>query len=618
MSNNIKITIDGVDRSDIISWDRLRQSIRVDQKIDSSPNVCDFVYQNKNDATFTPEVGDEVYIEVDGQYNFGGNINKVSKKVIGTDRIYEVECKGWMDDFNRQLVDESFENQTVGFIVENIINNHTTGYDTTNISCDVNVSSIEFNKETVTNCIREVIPSGYFWTIDAGKNVYLQEKGDILSDFNITDDSGTLIFNTLTVEEDMEGVINKVYIDSEWITDYSKEDTDSINEYGLYESVERAHNIENTAQAEEKADKILENHSTPKLEAQFETEETGLMAGETITVNSDILDINTDFLIKEISFRMDSPETFRSTVYLYEVESPGLVEYFEETIESPTPHTPETFGNREFNADLKIKGVSDTVVEWDSGTVNLSSGESLTVSSGQKSVGDAMEVCYIEEGDSPVPLQFSTSFSDGVGTSRLPIGYVKQGSGDKYAQFIPIDFHGGASFDGQENIVARSIAGNQLIMNTITATELIETENLITQTAQIGNAVITEAHIDSLSATDVTTGTLSGIEIIGNTIKTSESGARVEIDDNNDEIKIYDTEEDLRLKMHTFGLFFQGPNEAGAADIYSGIADAIIINNNDSNNLFVVKNDEIGFGTRDLDVRNGKMRLPTGTNQYES
>jgi len=88
------------------------------------------------------------------------------------------------------------------------------------------------------------------------------------------------------------------------------QDNDSIAQYGKFEAVKIDPNVTSIAEAELLAQSLLDEWALGSYEGYFETRTPGLRAGQSITINSTLRDINDTFRINRITAEMRGGEFY--------------------------------------------------------------------------------------------------------------------------------------------------------------------------------------------------------------------------------------------------------------------------------------------------------------------
>jgi hypothetical protein len=204
----IVLKINNTDRSSVVNTGLLKRDL-----INSLTDTLSFSIDVHAGQTYKPSKGDTVLMTVDGTEEFGGVIHYIKKKSVSPGRArYEVRCKDYAYDLNRELVNELYENQTVQAIISDFITTHASAFDVTNVVCTVSIKKIAFDREHVGDCIQRLADLvGYSWYVSYDKKIHFFEKNTNTAPFSIADDSGH-INGTLEISDDFSQIRNRVFI----------------------------------------------------------------------------------------------------------------------------------------------------------------------------------------------------------------------------------------------------------------------------------------------------------------------------------------------------------------------------------------------------------------------
>lgn len=207
---SIVVKVNNVDQTSLIE-----PSLTVDNNINSERDVCRFKYKKYGSRTFEPDGGDEIGIWDGATQIFGGVITQIERE-MEANRIEDfiVEACDWGVVLDRKVVFETFEEETVEDIIDFIITNYTSGFTQVNVSCTVEVRKIVFDGKPVSKCLDELAELvGYEWYVDPTKDVHFFAKGNETSPFDLTDENGKYILNSLKVGYDWTAIVNSVLIE---------------------------------------------------------------------------------------------------------------------------------------------------------------------------------------------------------------------------------------------------------------------------------------------------------------------------------------------------------------------------------------------------------------------
>ena len=164
---------------------------------------------------FTPTVGKVVEIYNDGTQLFGGVIIKVVQrseqfKIL----LFDVECEDFTRLLDRRLVVNTYKNQTIQQIIEDINTNFLTDFTTNNVEGGTKiVAYIAFNYIPVSQALQRLADLiNIDWFVDVDKDIHFFAKASILSPFNLLDTDGSYIFESLRIRRDNSQVKNVVFV----------------------------------------------------------------------------------------------------------------------------------------------------------------------------------------------------------------------------------------------------------------------------------------------------------------------------------------------------------------------------------------------------------------------
>ncbi|KKK58019.1 hypothetical protein LCGC14_3048650, partial [marine sediment metagenome] len=145
-----------------------------------------------------PTVGQEVEIYNDGIKIFGGIIIKVTQRIQQYKILFfDVECEDYTRLLDRKLVINSYKNQTIQEIIEDINNNFLTGFTINNVTGGSReVAYIAFNYIPVSQALQRLADLISFdWYVDFDKDIHFFAKETSFAPFEINDVNLNLIKN---------------------------------------------------------------------------------------------------------------------------------------------------------------------------------------------------------------------------------------------------------------------------------------------------------------------------------------------------------------------------------------------------------------------------------------
>lgn len=211
MALAISITVNGVERNNVIRFD----SVKREDNLNSLVDTLSFSIDYPNVATWRPTVNGEVVMSIDGTRVFGGIIIEIEERYLGNHAlVYDVKCKDYAHLFDRNLVTDRYEDETVQDALVDIVEKYTTGFTTTNIGgASLTPDAMTFDGMTVSECFTQVARRyNYKWFVDYYKNVHFFEKDEVLAPFDLTDTSNNYIYDSLNFRTDFTQLRNRVRI----------------------------------------------------------------------------------------------------------------------------------------------------------------------------------------------------------------------------------------------------------------------------------------------------------------------------------------------------------------------------------------------------------------------
>lgn len=110
-------------------------------------------------------------------------------------------------------------------------------------------------------------------------------------------------------------------------------DNTSIATYGVREKLIEDTKINDINVARKRALAEVTAYKDPLQEAQFDTYTAGLRAGQVLTINSARRSVDTDFIIRTVTFQMRTPDTFAYTIQLVTIKAFTLIEVLQSLLQ---------------------------------------------------------------------------------------------------------------------------------------------------------------------------------------------------------------------------------------------------------------------------------------------
>ena len=208
----VTITIDGTDRT----TDILPSSLRIEQAI-REVDTCRLTVKKYDAVGFRPEPEQEIVVTDSGTKVFAGYIKSVDEDTDPSAprlMLYRCECKDYTDLLDRDLVADTYENQTIAAIIGDIVTNYAgSGLTTTNVDGPETVDYVQFNYVAPSKAIQELADlAGKQWYVDYDKDIHLFAKEDNAAPFSLSDTNGNYEKGTLRIKRDTSRLKNTVIV----------------------------------------------------------------------------------------------------------------------------------------------------------------------------------------------------------------------------------------------------------------------------------------------------------------------------------------------------------------------------------------------------------------------
>lgn len=189
------------------SW--LTSTLKIDDNINAR-STASFTVDTDNAI----EVGQEVIILDDATRIFAGTIDSFTRTTPKgtTIKRYNITCVDYNQLGDRRIVAESYEDQTVSYIVNDLITKYLSaeGVSAGTIQTGPTMAQVVFNYITVTDCLNYIKDAtGLNWNIDYNKQLHIFYREDN-TDTGFSDADNN--FMDAEVEETREGYRNRQYV----------------------------------------------------------------------------------------------------------------------------------------------------------------------------------------------------------------------------------------------------------------------------------------------------------------------------------------------------------------------------------------------------------------------
>ncbi len=208
----ITLKINTVDKTSLVRW----ESIQKEQVSTKEPDTLSFDIINYPAKTYRPVLGDDVKLyDTDGTtIIFGGIIVNTEEKVEGLVKYFAVQCKDYTHTLDRKLVTKNYTNQTVAYIVNDIITTYTSGFTNTSTTDTTNIIAISFNYLTVSEALKKLASTvgNFSWYVDYNKDVHFYQNSSVSAPFGLTDTSANFIWDSLVFTADISQLRNHIIL----------------------------------------------------------------------------------------------------------------------------------------------------------------------------------------------------------------------------------------------------------------------------------------------------------------------------------------------------------------------------------------------------------------------
>jgi len=204
------LKINDVDKTSSVNWPDLQKS----EGLTKEPDFLTF-HTKKTTGKTIPVLNEDITFFEDAIKIFGGIVVEKKEVIIGGLLIgYNISCKDYSHLLDRKLVVKSYENQSAGDIVKDIIDTFTSGFTYVNIpSSTPTIGSIKFNYEPVTKAIQKISDLlGWDWYVDYDKDIHFFDDQTNTAPFNLDDTGGEFEWGSLEIERNILELKNVIII----------------------------------------------------------------------------------------------------------------------------------------------------------------------------------------------------------------------------------------------------------------------------------------------------------------------------------------------------------------------------------------------------------------------
>lgn len=207
----IQVLVNEIDVTNQIVQGSLNATLRLTHQVDTAS----FNVLKAGSKTLEPSYGDTVAIYDGASKIFGGIVIGVDlSPVSGAEGSYfSVHCVDHTYEMDKILAAKTYTNTSVEEIIADLLSSYTTGFTTTNVASTFVIEKIVFNQVTISTCIKRLADIlNYDWYVDQDKDVHFFDRYTNPSPFDVTDDNGSYIPQTLKRISDGSEVVNRVKV----------------------------------------------------------------------------------------------------------------------------------------------------------------------------------------------------------------------------------------------------------------------------------------------------------------------------------------------------------------------------------------------------------------------
>jgi len=198
------IEINSVARTDV-------SGLTYDATLAKTPKKLSFAIKGPKTV---PQVGDEVYIENNGNPFFRGSIVARAEETQGMGvPSYRFTCHDGFYTMNSRLVIKAYSSQTLEDIAQDIVDNFMTGFTLSVTAGSPVIRTARFNYEQPTSCIRKLCESvGWDWYVDASSVIHIVPPSEMAAPYPVDEVSGYCIPSSVRYDRDITQLRNVVYV----------------------------------------------------------------------------------------------------------------------------------------------------------------------------------------------------------------------------------------------------------------------------------------------------------------------------------------------------------------------------------------------------------------------
>lgn len=319
------LTIDGVARTLQENWNIAAPA--------NGPGTMNFEVLSL-DASYVPDLSDEVILTEDGTRIFGGVIKSTFVKGAGGKVVRPIVTEVTATDFNILATRRYFSGTLTGTLEDflTVLVNYIDGATLSPSQVTgPTLESVTYAAWKVSDVLDQISQlTGYVWEVNYEKVLSMYLPGTRNAPFVVTATNG-YAEGDLTAEDTNEQYANRVYVYGTGVTAIA-EDTTEVANNGAYEYVVQSLDITTQAPAEALADAILAAQLPTLKRVKYRTHGAGILPGQIQNITLPGRTVNGTYLITEVTVQSISAKHVRR--YVTAVEGQVYRTGWRETVRS--------------------------------------------------------------------------------------------------------------------------------------------------------------------------------------------------------------------------------------------------------------------------------------------
>ncbi len=208
------IHIDGIDRTKKVK----ANSTKIENILTRRRDSCFFIVEENTGDPYVPAIGKEIIIYSDSTLTtklFGGVITEIDSTPISFGTIqHKIRCQDYTRLLDRRLVPDTYENQTIDAIIADLKTQFMpNGFTINNVDANILIKYISFNYKPLSKVLEELANEvNYDWYVDYDKDIHFFAKDIVTAPFDIIDNDGSYMYNSLIIRKDNTQIRNSIII----------------------------------------------------------------------------------------------------------------------------------------------------------------------------------------------------------------------------------------------------------------------------------------------------------------------------------------------------------------------------------------------------------------------